>query len=66
MRVTLLGHASLLVELTGATVLMDQTGVYSWGMLMAAATLVTVPVILLFMIAQKQLVSGWGEGAVKG
>ena len=45
---------------------MDQTGVYSWGMLMAAATLVTLPVIALFVVAQKQLVNSWGEGALKG
>jgi ABC-type maltose transport system permease subunit len=50
----------------GLALLMDQTGVYSWGMLMASSVLVTLPVVVLFVITQKQLVSGWGEGALKG
>jgi ABC-type glycerol-3-phosphate transport system permease component len=63
---TLLTGGDMLTLSPGLALLMDQTGVYSWGMLMAAATLVTVPVIGLFVLAQKQLVGGWGEGAVKG
>jgi ABC-type glycerol-3-phosphate transport system permease component len=63
---TLLNGADKMTLSPGLALLMDQTGVYSWGMLMAAATLVTVPVIVLFVIAQKQLVGGWGEGALKG
>jgi len=63
---TLLNGGDRMTLSPGLALLMDQTGVYSWGMLMAAACLVTVPVIVLFVIAQKQLVSGWGEGALKG
>jgi ABC-type glycerol-3-phosphate transport system permease component len=63
---TLLNGGDRMTLSPGLALLMDQTGVYSWGMLMAAASLVTVPVIVLFVIAQKQLVSGWGEGALKG
>jgi len=50
----------------GLALLFDQTGVYSWGVLMAGSVLVTVPVILLFIVAQRQLVEGFGEGALKG
>lgn len=37
-----------------------------WGMLMAASTLVTLPVVFLFIYFQKYLVSGMTMGAVKG
>lgn len=37
-----------------------------WGMLMAASTLVTLPVVILFIYFQKYLVSGMTMGAVKG
>lgn len=50
----------------GLTRLLDQTGVYSWGLLMAGSVLVVVPVIALFIVVQRQLVSGMGEGALKG
>ena len=49
----------------GLTLLFDQTGVYSWAILMAACVLIVVPVIVLFTIVQRQLVSGLGEGALK-
>jgi ABC-type glycerol-3-phosphate transport system permease component len=38
----------------------------SWGQLMAASVIITIPVIVLFTIAQRQLVGGIGSGAVKG
>jgi len=63
---TLLNGGDKMTLSPGLALLMDQTGVYSWGMLMAAATLVTLPVIALFVVAQKQLVNSWGEGALKG
>lgn len=50
----------------GLALLLDQTGVYSWGVLMAASVIMVMPVILLFAATQRQLVSGLGEGAVKG
>jgi len=63
---TLLTSGDKLTLSPGLSLLMDQTGVYSWGMLMAASVLVTLPVVILFGVAQNQLVSGWGEGAIKG
>ncbi len=50
----------------GLAQLMDQTGVYSWGLLMAGSVIVVLPVIALFIIVQRRLVAGLGEGAIKG
>jgi multiple sugar transport system permease protein len=38
----------------------------SWGPLSAAALLVTLPVLLLTLVAQKQIVAGLTAGGVKG
>ncbi len=38
----------------------------SWGLLMAAGMMVTLPVIILFSFLQRYLIAGWGGGAVKG
>ena len=37
-----------------------------WGQVMAASTLVAVPVIIFFLIVQGRLTSGLVAGAVKG
>jgi N,N'-diacetylchitobiose transport system permease protein len=37
-----------------------------WGSIMAASTLMTVPVILFFLAVQRRMVSGLVAGAVKG
>jgi len=37
-----------------------------WGNIMAAAALVTLPLVLLVLIFQKKIVSGLTAGAVKG
>lgn len=50
----------------GMATLIGETAMYSWSVLMAAAVLVTVPVILLFSALQGFLIAGWGGGAVKG
>lgn len=46
--------------------LMGHMGVTSWGVLMAAALMIVAPVVVLFIISQRWLVAGLGEGAVKG
>jgi len=38
----------------------------SWGPLAAAALLVTLPVLLLTLLAQKQIIAGLTTGGVKG
>ena len=37
-----------------------------WGLMMAAAVLMTVPMAILFMLMQRHLVAGFGAGAIKG
>jgi ABC-type glycerol-3-phosphate transport system permease component len=37
-----------------------------WGLMMASAVLMTVPMAGLFMLMQRHLVAGFGAGAVKG
>lgn len=39
---------------------------YLWGPLTAAAILMTIPAVLLFMFAQKYIVTGLTLGGVKG
>lgn len=63
---TLMTSPTSLTLSPGLALLLDQTGVYSWGVLMAGSVIVVAPVVVLFVIAQKQLVGGLGEGAVKG
>jgi multiple sugar transport system permease protein len=50
----------------GVSTLIGETAMYSWSLLMAAAVLVTLPVIVLFSLLQGFLIAGWGGGAVKG
>ena len=37
-----------------------------WGDTMAAAMLITIPIVAAFMLVQKQFVEGLASGAVKG
>lgn len=37
-----------------------------WGAIMAASTLITIPVIVFFLIVQRRMVAGLTAGAVKG
>ena len=63
---TLMTSPKTLTLSPGLALLLDQTGVYSWGVLMAGCVIVVAPVVVLFVIAQRQLVGGVGEGALKG
>lgn len=45
--------------------LMGHMGTGSWGLLMAAAVTLVAPVVVLFIFAQRWLISGIGEGSVK-
>jgi ABC-type glycerol-3-phosphate transport system permease component len=57
-------HQTLSIGLS--TVLVSDNNLYSWGVLMAACTLMTVPVMVIFMVIQRSLVAGLSSGAVKG
>jgi ABC-type glycerol-3-phosphate transport system permease component len=37
-----------------------------WGLMMASAVMMTIPMAVLFMLMQRHLVAGFGAGAVKG
>jgi multiple sugar transport system permease protein len=39
---------------------------YVWGSIMAGAILASLPVVLLYFLAQRFIVSGLAAGAVKG
>jgi multiple sugar transport system permease protein len=41
-------------------------GVTNWGALMAAATVIALPPIILTFVIQRKLVAGLAFGAVKG
>ena len=45
---------------------MPSHGIQQWGMMMAASIVMTLPLLVLFILFQRQLVETWGEGAVKG
>jgi sn-glycerol 3-phosphate transport system permease protein len=50
----------------GLTLLQDSEGQSEWGIVMAGAVMVVVPIILLFLRAQRHLVEGLTAGSVKG
>jgi len=50
----------------GVGQLLQQHGITSWGLLMAAGVGMSVPLLIFFSFLQKYLVSGFGAGAVKG
>jgi multiple sugar transport system permease protein len=39
--------------------------VFYWGQMMAAATILSVPPLLLYLFGQRWVISGWTAGAVK-
>ncbi|MCI0679256.1 MAG: carbohydrate ABC transporter permease [Actinobacteria bacterium] len=50
----------------GIATLIGRDAIVSWPMLLAAAVVVTGPVVLVFSVLQGFLIKGWGGGAVKG
>ena len=62
----LLWSSDLQTLSAGVSTLMGDLAPDSWGLLMAAGVMITLPVIILFSFMQRFLVAGWGGGAVKG
>ncbi len=50
----------------GVATFLSEDWIYSWGVLMAAAVMVSLPLVLFYAFLQRYLIAGWGTGAVKG
>lgn len=50
----------------GLTQLQNNEGLTNWGPVMAGTVLTTVPMLVVFLILQKQMIKGLTAGAVKG
>ncbi len=50
----------------GLTLLQNIDGLNNWGVLLAATTIVTLPVLVVFLLLQRRLVAGLTAGAVTG
>ncbi|WIM67531.1 carbohydrate ABC transporter permease [Corynebacterium breve] len=50
----------------GLTRLQDAEGLTNWGPVMAGTVLTTVPMLLVFLLLQKNMIKGLTAGAVKG
>ena len=50
----------------GLTQLRDNEGLTNWGPVMAGTLLTTLPMIVVFLLLQKQMIKGLTSGAVKG
>lgn len=48
------------------TGLIDDQALAAWGALMTAGTLMTLPILILFVFIQRYVVTGFTAGAVKG
>jgi len=50
----------------GVATFISEDWIYSWGTLMAAGVMISLPLVLLYAFMQRYLIAGWGGGAVKG
>lgn len=50
----------------GLTRLQQNEGLTNWGPVMAGTVLTTVPILLVYLVMQKQMIKGLTAGAVKG
>lgn len=50
----------------GLATWIGQDYIYSWGMLLAAAVLITLPVLIFYLLVQRKLIAGLAEGGLKG
>jgi sn-glycerol 3-phosphate transport system permease protein len=49
----------------GLTMLQNNDGVTNWGPVMAGTVLTILPVLILFLVLQRQMIKGLTSGAVK-
>lgn len=50
----------------GVATFLSEDWIYSWGLLMAAGVMVSLPLVLFYIFLQRYLIAGWGGGALKG
>ncbi len=50
----------------GVATFLSEDWIYSWGVLMAAGVMISLPLVLFYAFLQRYLIAGWGTGAVKG
>lgn len=50
----------------GLTRLQDSEGLTNWGPVMAGTVITTLPMLIVFLVLQKQMIKGLTAGAVKG
>jgi multiple sugar transport system permease protein len=50
----------------GVATFLSEDWIYSWGVLMAAGVMVSLPLVLFYIFLQRYLIAGWGGGALKG
>lgn len=50
----------------GVASFLSEDWIYSWGVLMAAAVMISLPLVLFYIFLQRYLVAGWGGGGLKG
>jgi len=50
----------------GVATFISEDWIYSWGTLMAAGVMISLPLVLLYAFMQRYLIAGWGGGGVKG
>ena len=62
----LLFSASKQTLSAGVATFMSEDWIYSWGVLMAAGVMVSLPLVLFYIFLQRYLIAGWGGGAIKG
>lgn len=59
-------NASHMTLPVGLTLLQNIDGMTSWGVLLAATVIVTLPILAVFLVLQRRLVAGLTAGAVTG
>ncbi len=50
----------------GLATWIGQDNIYSWGMLLSGAVLITIPVVAFYLLVQRKLTVGLSEGGAKG
>lgn len=50
----------------GVATFLSEDWIYSWGVLMAAGVMISLPLVLFYAFLQRYLVAGWGGGSLKG